>query len=72
MRNERLGLAATNLCDIRSGKLEYISAFYEVSVNPLTSNNLQRQRAVSPLKIKISSKNMCEKPTNTPIIHSVY
>jgi hypothetical protein len=27
---------------------------------------------VSPLKIKIPSKNMHEKPTNTPIIHSVY
>jgi hypothetical protein len=27
---------------------------------------------VSPLKIKIASKNMPEKPTNTPIIHSVY
>jgi hypothetical protein len=27
---------------------------------------------VSPLKIKIPTKNMSEKPTNTPIIHSVY
>jgi hypothetical protein len=27
---------------------------------------------VSPLKIKIPSKNMREKPTNMPIIHSVY
>jgi hypothetical protein len=27
---------------------------------------------VSPLKIKILSKNMREKPTNTPIIHAVY
>jgi hypothetical protein len=27
---------------------------------------------VSPLKIKIPSKNMREKPTNTPVIHSVY
>jgi hypothetical protein len=27
---------------------------------------------VSPLKIKILSKNMREKPTNTTIIHSVY
>jgi hypothetical protein len=26
---------------------------------------------VNPLKIKIPSKNMREKPTNTPIIHSV-
>jgi hypothetical protein len=40
--------------------------------NPLTPNDLQRRRAVSPLKIKIPSKNMLEKPTNTPIIHSVY
>jgi hypothetical protein len=27
---------------------------------------------VSPLKIKITSKNTHEKPTNTPIIHSAY
>jgi hypothetical protein len=27
---------------------------------------------VSPLKINISSRNMREKPTNTPIIQSVY
>jgi hypothetical protein len=27
---------------------------------------------VSPLKIKILGKNMLEKPTNTPIIHSIY
>jgi hypothetical protein len=27
---------------------------------------------VSPLKIKIPSKNMREKSTDTPIIHSVY
>jgi hypothetical protein len=41
-------------------------------LNPLTPNDLQRRRAVSPLKIKISSKNMREKPTNTQIIYSVY
>jgi hypothetical protein len=40
--------------------------------NPLTPNDLQRRRAVSPLKIKISGKNMREKPTNATIIHSVY
>jgi hypothetical protein len=27
---------------------------------------------VSPLKIKIPSKNIREKPTNIPIIHSIY
>jgi hypothetical protein len=41
-------------------------------IDPLTPNDLQRRRPVSPLKIKISSKNMYEEPTNTPIIHSVY
>jgi hypothetical protein len=41
-------------------------------INPSTPNDLQRHRAVSPLKIKIPSKNMREKPTNTTIIHSVY
>jgi hypothetical protein len=40
--------------------------------NPLTPNNWQRRRAVSPLNTKIPSKNMREKPTNTPIIHTVY
>jgi hypothetical protein len=41
------------------------------NINPLTPNDLKRRRAVSPLKIKIPSKNMREKQTNTPIIHSV-
>jgi hypothetical protein len=36
-------------------------------INPLTPNDLERRRAVSPLKIKIPSKNMREKPTNTPL-----
>jgi hypothetical protein len=39
---------------------------------PLTPNDLLKRRAASPLKIKIHSKNMREKATNTPIIHSVY
>jgi hypothetical protein len=39
-------------------------------INPLTPNDLQRRRAMSPLKITIPSNNMREKPTNTPIIHS--
>jgi hypothetical protein len=41
-------------------------------LNPLTADDLKRRRAVSLLKIKIPSKNIREKPTNTPIIHSVY
>jgi hypothetical protein len=41
-------------------------------INPLTPSDLKRRRAVNPLKIKILSKNMREKPTNKPIIHSVY
>jgi hypothetical protein len=44
----------------------------EGKINPLKLKDLWRRRAVSPLKIKIPSKNMLEKPTNTPIIHSVY
>jgi hypothetical protein len=32
------------------------SSFYVI--NPLTTNELQRRRAVSPLKIKIPSKNL--------------
>jgi hypothetical protein len=30
-----------------------------ISINPLTPNDLQRRRAVSPLKIKIPVKNLC-------------
>jgi hypothetical protein len=42
-----------------------------IYINPLTPNDLQRRRAVSALKNKIPSKNMREKPTNTPIIHFI-
>jgi hypothetical protein len=45
---------------------------FTVRVNPLTPNDLERRRAVSPLQIKIPNKNVREKPTNKPIIHSVY
>jgi hypothetical protein len=41
-------------------------------INPLKPNDLEKHRVVSPLNINIPSKNMCEKPTNTPIIYSVY
>jgi hypothetical protein len=41
-------------------------------VNPLTPKDLKRRRSLSPLKIKIPSENMREKPTNATIIHSVY
>jgi hypothetical protein len=41
-------------------------------LNPLTPNDLESRRTVSPLKIKIPNKNMREKPTNKPIIYSVY
>jgi hypothetical protein len=34
----------------------------EITINPLTPT----------LKTQIPSKNMCERPANTPIIHSVY
>jgi hypothetical protein len=51
---------------------EQVMSKHVDALNPLTPNALQRRRAVSPLKSKIPSKNMREKPTNTPIIHSVY
>jgi hypothetical protein len=41
-------------------------------INPLTPKDLWKRRAVSPLKIKIPSKNMREKPTNVQIINSIY
>jgi hypothetical protein len=43
-----------------------------VNFNPLTPNDLKRRRSVSPLKIKIPVKICVKKPTNTPIIDSVY
>jgi hypothetical protein len=43
-----------------------------MKINPLTPNDIYMRRVVSPLKIKILRKNMREKLTNTPIIHSVY
>jgi hypothetical protein len=55
--------------ELRSG---YVQFEPERLVNLLTPNDLLRRRAVSPLKIKIPSKHMREKPTHTPIIHSVY
>jgi hypothetical protein len=41
-------------------------------ITALTPNDLKTRCAVSPLKITNPSKNMREKPTNTPIIHSIY
>jgi hypothetical protein len=40
-------------------------------LNPLTPNDLQRRLAVSPLKIKVTSKNMREKQIRHSLIHSV-
>jgi hypothetical protein len=49
-----------------------ISPCNQHDFNPLTLNDLQRSCAVSPLKIKISSKYMYEKPTNAQLLYSVY
>jgi hypothetical protein len=46
--------------------------FYIFPILNFKSERLIKSSAVSPLKIKIPSKNLREKPTNTPIIHSVY
>jgi hypothetical protein len=61
----RLALRRSWLCNL------YCPQVFLV-INPLTPNDLKGCRAVSPLKIKIPSKNMRVKPTNTPIIYSVY
>jgi hypothetical protein len=52
------------------GPTRFAICFQFITINPLAPNDLQRRRAVIPLKIKIPSKNMREKSTNTPIIHS--
>jgi hypothetical protein len=57
---------------IPAAKPESTTPLVSKPLNPLTPNDLERRRAVSPLKIKIPSKNMREKPTNTPIIQSLY
>jgi hypothetical protein len=36
----------------------------ERNINPLTSNDLQRRRAVSPLKIKILDRQRCAEGFN--------
>jgi hypothetical protein len=46
--------------------------YRSAAFNPLTPNDFQRRRAVSPLRNKTPIKNMREKPTNAAIIHSVY
>jgi hypothetical protein len=42
---------------------QYLEIYF--TLNPLTLNDLQKHRAVSPLKIKFPSRNIREKPTNT-------
>jgi hypothetical protein len=44
-----------------AGQVDHTNGFVFYRFNPLTPNNLQIRRAVSPLKIKIPSKNMREK-----------
>jgi hypothetical protein len=39
---------------------------------PFNAERLIKTSRSEPLKIKIPGKNMRKKPTNTPIIHSVY
>ena len=68
IRSTILQLTVTGITYIKLDRGIYGS----VQFNTLTLNDLQRRRAVSPLKIKIASKNMREKPINTPIINSVY
>jgi hypothetical protein len=55
-----------------TSSINTVSAPQFLYINPLVSKDLSRRRAMSPLKIKIPSKNMREKPTNTPTIQSVY
>jgi hypothetical protein len=57
---------------LQTEKERFVSKPHPSVFYPLTPNDLKRRRAVSPLKIKIPSKNMHEKPTNTPVIQSVY
>jgi hypothetical protein len=54
------------------GSIIYYTVIITTGFNPLMPNDLYRCCAVSPLKIKISSKYMGEKPTNATIINSVY
>jgi hypothetical protein len=53
---------------IIDGLIEICCLGYKIVLNPLMPNDLQRHHAVSPLKIKIPSKNMHEKPTNATVI----
>jgi CRISPR/Cas system CMR-associated protein Cmr1 (group 7 of RAMP superfamily) len=55
----------------KTGALTQTNAHSRTLLNHLTPKGLKRRRAVSPLKIKIHSKNMREKLTNTPISFSL-
>jgi hypothetical protein len=65
MNLKKVGKLFTSKC---VGPLSYKKIIYRAAV----SQRLGNTGIVSPLKIKIPNKNMHEKPTNTPIIHSVY
>jgi hypothetical protein len=65
LKHKKRNFCLKNYCLFSTFEVEYLH------FNPLTPNDLQRRRVVSPLNIKIPSKNMREKPTNTPFIHSV-
>jgi hypothetical protein len=71
------------LHDVEEKRLSLETQFYpterednprpsELHFNPLTPNDLLKTSRSKPFKIKIPSKNMREKPTNTQVIHSVY
>jgi hypothetical protein len=73
-----LGSSSSSCVNIRNGfggSYCYTSRTDEetftLSVNPITPNDLQRRRAVSPLKIEVPSKNMRDKPTNATIIQFI-
>jgi hypothetical protein len=70
-RTKHVLLYSDTSCD-RTIFNSYMLDIHKRCFNPLTPNDLQRRRAVSPLKFNIPRKNMREKQTNSTIIYSVY
>jgi hypothetical protein len=66
--NKDLDKIGTVASAVKCTQLSRLMLQQKLTFNPLTANDLQRLRAVSPLKIKIPSK-ICVKPQQ---IHQLF
>jgi hypothetical protein len=67
------GSNLTKQYDIAEAFNKYFSSIIDKkNINILENLGQKSSSSYSPLKLKITSKNMHENPTNTSIIHSVF